>query len=93
MRGDVPSKKKVPFPINQPLSNYLTNYSRNVKLPLQYEDLLRISTSLPLIDMNGEDTLWETVFYEDNDVQEINKALTLIYALLMSCFPIKTEYH
>ena len=82
MRGDIPSKKKVPFKIEKQLSDYLTAYSRNIDLPLQYEDLTRYHTSIPLIDMNGEDTLWETVFFEDSDAQEINKALTLIYALL-----------
>ena len=62
MKGDIPSKKKVPIKINRSLNNYLTTYSRNIKLPLQYEDLLRVKTSIPLIDMNGKDTLWETVF-------------------------------
>ncbi len=93
MRGDIPSKKKIPFPINKSLSDYLTTYSRNVKLPLQYDDLLRCKTSIPLIDMNGEDTLWETVFFEDSDAQEINKALTLIYALLKTDGDVEVLEH
>ncbi len=78
MRGDIPSKKKIPFRINREFKEYLNIYNRIIDLPLQYEDLLRVRTSIPLIDMNGEDTLWETVYYEDSDTQEINKALTLI---------------
>lgn len=93
MRGHIPSKKKIPFPINPSLSNYLTNYSRNVKLPLQYDDLLRSTSSIPLIDMNGKDTLWETVFYEDNFAQEINKALTFIYALLKTDGDVEVLEH
>ena len=82
MRGDIPSKKKVPFKIDKPLFDYLKKYNREVDLPLQYEDLLHHRSSIPLIDMNGKDTLWETVFYDDSYAQEINKALTYIYALL-----------
>ncbi len=93
MRGDIPSKKKIPFKINKELSNYLTKYSRNIKLPLQYEDLLRCKTSIPLINMNGEDTLWETVFFEDSDAQEINKALTSIYSLLKTDGDVEVLEH
>ena len=82
MRGDIPSKKKEPYKIGAKLSAYLKTFNRTVNLPLKYEDLLRYRSSIPLLDMNGEDTLWETVFYDDSDAQEIFKALTLIYAIL-----------
>jgi len=93
MKGDIPSKKKTPFKINESLSNYLDTYNRNIKLPLQYEDLLRSTTSIPLIDMNGKDTLWETVFFEDSDAQEINKALTLIYAFMKTDGNVEVMEH
>ncbi len=93
MKGGIPSKKKVPVKINASLSNYLSTYNRNVKLPLQYDDLLRIKTSIPLIDMNDDDTLWETVFYEDSYTQEIHKALTTIYALLKTDGDVEVMEH
>ena len=82
MKGDVPSKKKVPFDISPDFFSYLKNYGRQHPLPLQYEDLLRFISSVPLIDLRGDDTLWETVYYSELDSIEINEALTHIYALL-----------
>ncbi|MEM7369630.1 MAG: hypothetical protein AAF587_13585 [Bacteroidota bacterium] len=51
-------------------------------LPLQYEDLLRFSNSVPLLDYEGNDTHWETVFYDDYHQRGLPEALTHIYALL-----------
>ncbi len=82
MRGDIPSKKKVPFAIPSSLNTYLVKYSRQTQLPVQYTDLTRYDTSIPLIDQNGVDTLWETVYYTEYERQEVHKALTYIYALL-----------
>jgi len=83
MKGDVPSKKKICYDIISPLRLYLKKYGRETKLPLQYEDLLRFSVSVPLIDVQGEDTLWETVYYGgESESSELYKALTQIYALL-----------
>ena len=36
-----------------------------MRLPLQYDDLLRYSASVPLIDRLGQDTLWETVYFSN----------------------------
>ncbi len=82
MKGDVPSKKKIPFKINEPFRTYLQRYSRDTQLPIQYDDLLRSSTSVSLLDAEGNDTLWETVYYEESDRVELDTALTKIYALL-----------
>lgn len=79
---NVPSKKKRFYPVNQDLNQYLIKYNRATSLPLRYDDLLRIETSMPLLDMEGNDTLWETVFYSEYDAKEINDALTRIYVLL-----------
>ena len=43
--------------------------------------------------MDGEDTLWETVFYEDSFAQEINAALTFIYALLKTDGDVEVLEH
>jgi len=82
MKGDIPSKKKIPFKINEPFRTYLKRYSRDTQLPIQYDDLLRSSTSVSLLDAEGNDTLWETVYYEESDRIELDSALTKIYALL-----------
>lgn len=82
MQGNIPSKKKILFHIKEELRSYLRKYNRQVELPLQYEDLLRYGSSLPLIDQQGNDTLWETVYYPPSDQRELYKALTNIYALL-----------
>ena len=82
MQGNKPSKKKVPFKINNDLNRYLVKYNRCTKLPIQYEDLMRYISSTPLLDLNGADTYWETVYYTESDRTDIFQALTNIYALL-----------
>ena len=82
MKGNVQSKKKVIIPIRTPLARYLHKYHRSVELPLQYDDLMRYVSSTPLIDLHGNDTLWETVYYNESDRRDLFRALTYIYALL-----------
>jgi hypothetical protein len=82
LKGNKPSKKKPLFPVSTNLQQYLVKYNRAKPLPVQYEDLERYSMSLPLLDLEGNDTLWETVYYDEHDRNEIHKALTKIYAIL-----------
>jgi len=82
MLGNKPSKKKKIFAPSSNLLEYLGQYSRLTKLPVQYDDMLRYMASIPLIDSTGNDTLWETVFYEQSEQEELNKNLCAIYALL-----------
>jgi len=82
MRADIPSRKKVPFTIPDDFRSYLDKYNRQTNLPIQYDDLTRYETSLPLLDLEGEDTLWETVHYMESEREDIYSALTYIYALL-----------
>jgi hypothetical protein len=93
MKGDLPSKKKVAFPISAALEQYLIKYGRKIDIPLQYEDLLRHHESLPLLDLHGKDTLWRTVFYHDHDHREINKDLKLIYAHLKTDGDVEVIEH
>lgn len=76
------SKKKIPFPISECLSNYLSTYGRNIKIPINYEDLLRFEGSVPLMDENDEDTLWLNCFYSPSDSKEINFSLKRMYSIL-----------
>lgn len=76
------SKKKKTYPINSALSAYLQTYSREVALPLQYKELRHYAHATPLLDKQGNDTLWETVYYAESDMREIFPALTNLYALI-----------
>lgn len=82
MKGNKPSKKKVPFKVNENLQSYLDKFNRNVKLPLQYEDMQRHLATVPLLDKHGIDTLWETIYYDEWELKEIGRDLCHIYALL-----------
>ena len=76
------SRKKEVFRIKKDLHKYLKKYDREVELPIAYIDLQRYDNSIPLLDKNDEDTLWETVFFPQSDMKEINLSLKKIYALL-----------
>jgi len=78
MKGFVPSKKKIPFKLNEPFQTYLKRYTRATTLPIQYEDLLRSNTSVSLLDAEGNDTLWETVYYEESDRMELDSIVLLV---------------
>ena len=82
MPGNKPSRKKVPFGISSQLDDYLCTHNRCVKLPLQYEDMSRHIATIPLINKEGEDTLWETIFCDEWETKEIGRSLCQIYALL-----------
>jgi hypothetical protein len=76
------SKKKIIFPISERLREYLINYDREVSFPIHYKDLLRYSNSIPLYDSKGNDTFWETVFFNESDRDQIHYDIKVIYALL-----------
>lgn len=76
------SKKKPVFKINSDLRNYLAKYDREVEFPITYTNLQRYDNSIALLDKNDDDTLWETVFYPQGDLEDINFSLKKIYAIL-----------
>ena len=78
----VPSRKKPANPVDAELAAYLRAYGREVSLPLTYEDLAHFATSTALLDVHGEDTLWQTVYYAEHERQEVIVGLQHIYALL-----------
>lgn len=75
-------QKKVIIPVRPPLRAYLQRHRREVKLPLQYEDLDRFHQTVALINHEGEDTLWQTIYYDEYERSPILKGLCHIYALL-----------
>lgn len=82
MAAVFPSRKKIPYKIQQPLWIYLDAYERHKKLPVEYEDLVHFQLSTPLINAKGEDTLWQTVNYSDVEREDVHRGLRQVYALL-----------
>lgn len=78
------SKKKPAFPVSDRLNDYLIEHSRNIKIPIFYEDLLRFQGSVVVYDKNDVDTLWIRVYYSDFERQEIDLSLKKVYNILHS---------
>ncbi len=76
------SKKKPAYPINERLYNYLTEYNRNIKIPVFYDDLLRFDGAVEVYDKNGDDTLWIRVYYAEHEREEIDLSLKRMYLIL-----------
>ncbi|MES2774616.1 MAG: hypothetical protein V4722_10550 [Bacteroidota bacterium] len=79
---DKPSRKKIIFPVNKALRNYLKDHGREVKLPVAYRDLLNFTYSIPVKDKHGKHTLWETVSYDLHQWDFVKEGLIQIYAIL-----------
>lgn len=93
MRAGIPSQKKKSFAVKAPLRMYLRKFTRETSLPVKYSDLMRFDNTASLIDVNGEDTLWETVYYSESDTRELHAALTEIYALMKTDGNIEVLEH
>ena len=78
------SKKKPSFPVTKKLYDYLTEYSRNIRLPIFYDDLLRFQGSIVVYDKNGDDSLWIRVYYNEFERQDIDLSLKKVYTILHS---------
>lgn len=75
------NKKKF-YKIKQPLRDYLINYSRLTELPLTYTDLLAFEQSIPILDKEGNDTLWRSVIYNRHEMERLYEGLIDIYEVL-----------
>lgn len=78
------SRKKPAYPVSKALDAYLEQYSRNIELPIFYEDLLRFAGSVVVYDSHGQDTLWVRVYYSDSERREIDRSLKRVYSMLHS---------
>jgi hypothetical protein len=88
-----PQKKKIPHKISSDLKQYLSETGRSQKVPVQYQDLLRFTNSINLYDKYGKDTLWLTVSYNQNEMEELHRELTNIYATLKTNGDVKVMEH
>jgi hypothetical protein len=87
------SKKKIPFSVTKPFARYLKRYGRAMPLPVSYQTLRHFENSIPVKDINGQDTFWETVFYQPTMADEIHAALKRVYSLLKSSGHFQAEEH
>jgi hypothetical protein len=76
------SKKKPSYQVTEEFMIYLDEFGRLMEIPFNYSDLLRFSSSIPLRDKNGKDTLWECVFFSQSEMKELNDKLVLMYAMM-----------
>ncbi len=87
------SRKKLVYPICEPLRKYLRQYARERALPLSYADLMNYQESVPLMDKDGKDTLWETAIYPPYATDKIHLGLKKIYAMLKAGGNFKVQQH
>ena len=80
--NDKPSRKKLLYPVNEELSDYLKRQGREVNLPVFHKDLLNFTWSIPIKDANGNATLWEKAIYDNRDWEYLKDGLIKIYAIL-----------
>lgn len=78
------SKKKPAYPISTELSEYLTEHSRNIKIPIHYDDLLRFQGAVEIYDKDGKDTLWISTYFSEHEREEIELSLKQMYTVLHS---------
>ncbi|MBS1688064.1 MAG: hypothetical protein JSS96_05030 [Bacteroidetes bacterium] len=76
------SKKKIIYPVNRQLRQYLAEHSREIDLPVKYDDLRHFNTAIAVYDKKGNDSLWETAIYKERDAEEIHEGLKQIYSIL-----------
>jgi len=76
------SKKKPAYPISTQLNNYLTTHSRNIKIPIFYDDLLRFQGAIEIYDKHGNDTLWVRTYFAEHERTEIENSLKKMYTIL-----------
>lgn len=76
------AKRKEHYPVSNRLMQYLHHFGRLSDIPLVYDDLRNFSEAVPYENPDGDETLWLTVFYSQETMEELRPKLTKIYALL-----------
>ena len=76
------TRKKLIYPVEPSLYDYLGRHGRLIKMPVRFETLGRYTESVAVLNKHGVDTLWETALYPPAEREEINAALVHIYAAL-----------
>lgn len=87
------TRKKIVYPVHSGLRKYLQQYQREKKLPVSYQQLRFFLETIPVIDARGKDTLWETVIYTQDQIEDIHTGLKRVYAMLKAGGDIKVQKH
>lgn len=85
--------KKPVYPVSPALLKYLKAYERESKLPISYDDLLMFDESFPIMDKNGNDSLWKGPIYPGGQIEEIHNGLKVIYANLKASGNLRIVQH
>ncbi len=80
--SDRPLMKKDLFPVSERLQKYLHQYGRDIKLPVQYKDLLNYRHTTALRNKKGKLTHWETAIYDLKEMEFLKEGLIKTYAAL-----------
>jgi len=75
------TKKKLSYPVGDQLMGFLRDFGR-AQVAVKYSDLERYTSSIPLMDRNGSDTLWETVFFPQTEMVHLHEDLKKVYSNL-----------
>ncbi|MEM9997285.1 MAG: hypothetical protein AAF809_06250 [Bacteroidota bacterium] len=87
------SNKKPVYRLSDYILEYLVRYGRLVTRGADYDSLTRYAGATTLYDEQGNDTLWNTVYYGPADQREVHDALLLTYALIKSDGDLSTIEH
>lgn len=74
--------KKPCYAVSNALHGYLMLTNREIDVAISYHDLLHYNSSVALFDKKGNDTLWETLIYNQTDREFIHDNLRKVYAQL-----------
>ena len=77
-------KRKEHYKVSDALEQYLEDYSRCSRLPIEYDDLLRYDSLVPICDKEGNPTLWNSVIFRPGEIDEIHNHLVAIYQELIA---------
>lgn len=70
------------YGISPPLRQYLYRFDRLREIPNIYKDLTRFTGAVPYDDPRGRETLWLTVMYPPEVIEELRRGLIRIYSEL-----------
>ncbi|WP_432713719.1 hypothetical protein [Pedobacter sp.] len=85
--------KKPIFPVSPALQKYLKTYERESRLPISYDDLLQFDECFPIMDKDGNDSLWQGPIYSNSQIEELHNGLKVIYANLKASGNLRIVQH
>jgi hypothetical protein len=76
------ARQKIKYPVSQTLRQYLYHFDRQREIPKVYEELCRFTGAIQYEDPSGRETLWLTVMFPPEVLEELRPRLTSIYSEL-----------